>query len=107
MPTRSHHIPSDHPSFAGHFPGRPVLPGVVLLTEVLEALLADDAVAAALGPGCRIGAAKFLCPVGPSTDLLIGWRVSSTRVQFEVHKLDAATPPVLAASGHFEPAVQR
>ena len=32
------HIPADHPTLAGHFPGNPVVPGVVILDQVLQAL---------------------------------------------------------------------
>ena len=31
-------IPHDHPSLPGHFPGRPIVPGVVMLERVLEAI---------------------------------------------------------------------
>jgi len=30
-------IPREHPSYAGHFPGQPIVPGVVLLDLVLQA----------------------------------------------------------------------
>jgi 3-hydroxymyristoyl/3-hydroxydecanoyl-(acyl carrier protein) dehydratase len=33
-------VPADHPSLAGHFPGRPIVPGVALLDLVVEAIAA-------------------------------------------------------------------
>ena len=55
-------IGPDHPALAGHFPGMPVVPGVVLLDEALHAI------GAALGAdlsACRIASVKFLSPVLP------------------------------------------
>jgi len=59
-------IPADHPALAGHFPGMPVVPGVVLLDEALHAI------GAALGSDlavCRIASVKFLSPVLPGQAL--------------------------------------
>ena len=39
-------VPHDHPSLPGHFPGRPVVPGVVLLDRVLAAIEAAHGPAA-------------------------------------------------------------
>jgi len=46
----------------GHFPGNPIIPGAVMLSEAL------NAIAAAVGvpfSTCRVRAAKFLHPVRP------------------------------------------
>ena len=57
-------IGANHPSLPGHFPGRPVVPGVVLLDEVL----------AQLPPGATLVTAKFTAPVGPGTEVEIRGR---------------------------------
>lgn len=61
-------IPADHPAYAGHFPGQPILPGVVLLDAALFALAA--ACGAATAP-CLIKSAKFLSPVVPGDALTL------------------------------------
>ncbi len=61
-------ISAEHPAFAGHFPGAPVLPGVVLLDEMVRAL-EDEAAQGARR--WRIGAAKFLKPVRPGETLTL------------------------------------
>ncbi|VAW92604.1 hypothetical protein MNBD_GAMMA23-2439 [hydrothermal vent metagenome] len=35
----SFHIKKDHPCLAGHFPGNPIVPGVVILDEVASIIL--------------------------------------------------------------------
>jgi len=55
-------IAAEHPALAGHFPGSPIVPGVVLLDEMVRALEGEGALAAGRW---RIGAAKFVRPVRP------------------------------------------
>ena len=31
-------IPADHPALPGHFPGQPIVPGVVVLDRVVEVI---------------------------------------------------------------------
>ena len=54
-------LAADHPCLPGHFPGRPLVPGVVLLDRVI------DAVEALHGPliGLRLPQVKFLRPLLP------------------------------------------
>ena len=65
---------ADHSVFAGHFPGRPIVPGVLLLDAALHAL-AQAALAADPGPApgpqtvWLIASAKFLSPVQPGETL--------------------------------------
>lgn len=63
-----------HPAFAGHFPGRPMVPGVLLLDAALHAatqarMSAGDGQGHALR--CQIASAKFLSPVLPGETLTI------------------------------------
>lgn len=97
MPSFALTIAPDHPAFAGHFPGQPVLPGVALLAEVLEAVLADPALAALVGPVPCIGAAKFLAPVRPGAQLTIELSGSAHGLRFEVREGER-----IVASGRFE-----
>ena len=83
-------VPADHPAFAGHFPGRPIVPGVVLLDHAI--LLAEALHGCVPAGGWRVNQAKFLSPVGPgetlSFELLAdqrgGWRFNVRAAEREV-----------------------
>ena len=52
----------NHAAAQGHFPGDPIIPGAVLLSEVLLAIGSD--LGRKLRP-CQVKAAKFVHPVRP------------------------------------------
>lgn len=67
-------IAAEHPAYAGHFPGRPILPGVVLLDAMIHAL-AD---AARLDTAnLQIKSAKFLSPVAPGEPVELRYATSA------------------------------
>ena len=77
-------IPADHPSLPGHFPGQPIVPGVVVLERVLEAI---EATHGPLGP-LRLPQVKFAQPLLPGevADIVLDgeaprWRFRVLRAQ--------------------------
>jgi len=79
------HIPADHPAFAGHFPGTPIVPGVVLLDAAIHAASQLPGAAGC----CEVGSAKFLSAVGPGEELTISIdTTASGSVQFEIRSGD-------------------
>jgi acyl-coenzyme A synthetase/AMP-(fatty) acid ligase len=76
-------IPPEHPAFAGHFPGHPVLPGVALLSLVMEAL------GERAGPTPRIDNAKFLQRVLPGATLTLVLTEQARGFAFELRQGDS------------------
>ncbi len=79
-------IPADHPSYAGHFPNFPVLPGAALLDEALHAISQANVLDLTQW---QIAAAKFLDRVRPGDALLLehGDPVNGL-IRFMVHARD-------------------
>jgi 3-hydroxyacyl-[acyl-carrier-protein] dehydratase len=61
-------IAADHPAFAGHFPGMPILPGAVLLDEALRVVARNLALDLTQW---QIASAKFLDSVRPGESLIV------------------------------------
>ena len=83
-------IAPEHPAFAGHFPGAPIVPGVLLLDAAVHAAMQmlglptlDDE--AGDGSLCQISAAKFLSPVGPGETLTISCSTTASgSIRFDI-----------------------
>jgi 3-hydroxymyristoyl/3-hydroxydecanoyl-(acyl carrier protein) dehydratase len=72
-------VAPDHPAFAGHFPGRPVLPGVFLIEAVAQTAGVMLGSAMEREPEATpllaaVNRFKFLRPVGPGQELRIETR---------------------------------
>ena len=88
-------IPPDHPSLPGHFPGRPIVPGVVLLDRVLEAIEATHGPLGAL----RLPQVKFLQPLLPGEAAQVDINGAAPRWRFRVLRGVVPGEGTLLASG--------
>jgi 3-hydroxymyristoyl/3-hydroxydecanoyl-(acyl carrier protein) dehydratase len=74
-------IPPDHPSIPGHFPGDPVVPGVVILDAVR--LAAGQYIAPGLGIAA-LPQVKFVSALRPGLEAHIDLELRDTLLQFVV-----------------------
>ena len=101
MATLEQSFASDHPAAQGHFPGNPIIPGAVLLSETLRLIEADLGVK--LAP-YRIRRAKFPHPARPGDHVVIEFAGAARgSIRFEcavkgntvlVGEVECCAPPV-------------
>lgn len=73
---------ADHPAFGGHFPGHPIVPGVLLLDAAIHALETSSQRVVS-----GVASAKFLAPVAPGDALRVaGHGTDGGRASFEIRR---------------------
>lgn len=88
-------IPADHPALPGHFPGDPVVPGVVILSRVANALRTHF-------PHIELDAllnARFHAPLRPGETFCVDPQLRHDQIAFKVLLVNSAT---LIASGQWQ-----
>lgn len=70
-------VSKDHPSLAGHFPGNPVVPGVLLLDHVLHALEQSTGRTVA-----QLRQVRFVSPLFPGEVAQGRWEVADPIATF-------------------------
>jgi 3-hydroxymyristoyl/3-hydroxydecanoyl-(acyl carrier protein) dehydratase len=90
-------FPADHPVFAGHFPGFPLLPGALLLDAALHEIARSRELDLTQW---RLAAAKFLQIVPPGARLLLDHAVQGDgRIRFTVHGADRTVASGMLSHG--------
>lgn len=72
-------IPANHPALAGHFPGNPVVPGVVILEEVVLAVSVWREDYRVVG----VPSVKFIVPLLPEQTFTINLNGDERHVRFK------------------------
>lgn len=72
-------VPDAHPTASGHFPGRPIVPGALLLDEAAQVIAGAYVVS--------FRAVKFLAPARHGEQLELRWRARDDGlVAFEIRR---------------------
>ena len=103
-------IAANHPALPGHFPGEPLVPGVIILARVAESIRARF-------PRLELGTllnARFHLPLAPEQPFIVHSELQGERVRFEVRNavrnavcstasadVEAAAAAPLIASGQW------
>ncbi|MEO9079808.1 MAG: hydroxymyristoyl-ACP dehydratase [Rhodanobacter sp.] len=77
-------VAAEHPALPGHFPGQPLVPGVMLLEHVAQALRAWRGERLA-----RVLEAKFMAPLRPgqvASLQLVQGKTDDARIQFRIQR---------------------
>jgi 3-hydroxymyristoyl/3-hydroxydecanoyl-(acyl carrier protein) dehydratase len=89
-------IPASHASLAGHFPGRPIVPGVLLLDCVLAA--AEQWLGRPLNVH-SLPLAKFIAPLLPEQSAKLELTLAGSELRFSIALNERADETL--ASGRF------
>jgi 3-hydroxyacyl-[acyl-carrier-protein] dehydratase len=76
-------VPAKHPALTGHFPGNPIVPGVVILDAVI---CAAEAWLGASFQVRRLSHAKFLAPLLPDEAARIDLLLRGPLLEFAVYR---------------------
>jgi 3-hydroxyacyl-[acyl-carrier-protein] dehydratase len=97
-------IPPEHPCYADHFPGAPLVPGALLLKWIMAQLedelrAADPHASEKPGRIHYLKQIKFLAPVLPGAELLLNLSIGT---QPQLVSLSAYVGDTLALKGQLE-----
>jgi 3-hydroxymyristoyl/3-hydroxydecanoyl-(acyl carrier protein) dehydratase len=92
-------VPADHPSLPGHFPGQPVVPGVLLLERVIEA--AEQAIGQPLHV-LGMPQVKFLAPLLPGEEAVavMEWQVPQREANYAQGAMAMQPQTIISTSQH-------
>jgi 3-hydroxyacyl-[acyl-carrier-protein] dehydratase len=77
--SRQFDFAGDHPTASGHFPSNPIIPGALMLDEVVIAIAGEDN-----DDAVTIRTAKFLQPVHPGERVDLRWqKLAGGALKFE------------------------